>query len=156
MDAKPGLRTHHYTAGWWEHMAPQLTCSTLIDYWTVSRKINHVKPVEAPEFIEFIADNYFQWYICHFVGRKIFGGKMIRFSSSLAVPRTLIDINNSCWYLIMKVNSELKINNYVIEIWINLLNMVKILSDSDNSLSRVHHDWAQISNSLHFRQTDWL
>ena len=41
----------------------------------------------------------------------------------------------------MKVNSELKINNYVIEIWINLLNMVKILSDSDNSLSRTHHDW---------------
>ena len=55
----------------------------------------------------------------------------------------------------MKVNSELKINNYVIEIWINLLNMVKILSDSDNSLSRTHHDSAQISNSLHLRQTDF-
>ena len=53
----------------------------------------------------------------------------------------------------MKVNSELKINNYVIEIWINLLNMVKILSDSDNSLSRTHHDSAQISNSLHLRLT---
>ena len=56
----------------------------------------------------------------------------------------------------MKVNSELKINNYVIEIWINLLNMVKILSDSDNSLSRTHDDWAQISASLlHLRQTDF-
>ena len=56
----------------------------------------------------------------------------------------------------MKVNSELKINNYVIEIWINLPNMDKILSDSDNSLSRTHDDWAQISASLlHLRQTDF-
>ena len=37
-------------------MAPHLTWSTLIDYRTVSRKINHVKPVDAPGFIEFITE----------------------------------------------------------------------------------------------------
>ena len=40
-------------------VVPQLTWSTLIDYhWTVSRKINHVKPVDASGFMEFITDNY--------------------------------------------------------------------------------------------------
>ena len=37
-------------------MVPILTCSTLIDYWRDSRKINHVKPVDAPGFIEFITE----------------------------------------------------------------------------------------------------
>ena len=96
---------------------------------------------------------YWQWrteidiYMLWEINRRWFPVDIPRFSSWLTP--WFGNINNICWYLIVKVNTVFKINNYVIQIWINLLNMVKISSEFDNSLSRTHHDYAQISNSLY-------